>query len=66
MSRQTGKAFHFYIEVILWASSSIADVIWRSIGNTITVLNIEAKSNNDIYVSTYYKWDAENSHMADW
>jgi len=51
MSRQTGKAFHLYIEVLFFEHRhAFADVIWRSIGNTIHVLNIEAKSNKLIII----------------
>jgi len=42
MSRQAGKAYHLYIELFIQHHYAIADVIWRSIGNMINVLNIEA------------------------
>jgi len=55
MSRQTGKVYYLYIEVIPWASSRDSRHLTSSdavFDNTINVLNIEAKVNNAIYINT--------------
>jgi len=42
----------FTFNLLIQHCHAIADVIWRSIDNTINVLNIEAMSNNAIHVNT--------------